>query len=90
MDTFNTTVRVDGTKSIQNICPKFAARTPYLIVFMSSTLSIWSSVIIFAYNMYKKKDIPHDDHKYERTSIELSTVKSGKTPIQTESEEQYE
>ena len=70
MATFNTTVIRDDDKNIQNICPRFNARTPYLIIFISSTISIWSSVIIFACSMRKNRD----DQKYEPSSMAMSPI----------------
>eukprot|EP01083_Nonionella_stella_P248946 861343_1 len=33
--------------SVQSQCPQFKGRTPYLIVFISSTICIWISAFIF-------------------------------------------
>ena len=84
---FNTTVIPDDDKNIQNICPSFEARTPYLIVLISSTLSIWFSFIIFVFTASNSDLLnDHDDynHKYEPTAIELATAAPGRTQIQAE------
>ena len=84
MEAFNSTmIPADDGKTIQKICPRFETRTPYLIVLISSTVSIWLSVLIFAFNFYRNKDILNKDeneHKYEPTSIELFVA--GRTTIQ--------
>ena len=40
----------DNKRTVQDICPSFEARTPYLVMLISSTVSIWLAAIIFLWN----------------------------------------
>ena len=66
------------TKTMQNICPRFEARTPYLMVLISSTISIWLSALIVFIRMHSS------DHKYEAPSIQMTERRSQGTITSSE------
>ena len=72
-----------SSNTIQEICPRFKTRTPYIIIILSSSLSIWLTVIILLCNvenmshkkirfeMKEKKNHDKNTHKPAYKAIEL-------------------